>query len=361
MDLFRLAGPLLRALDPETAHGLTLRALRAGLGPVAGAPDDPILSQEIWGKRFANPIGIAAGFDKNAEAVGPLFRLGFGFVEVGTVTPRAQPGNPRPRLFRLAEDQAVINRLGFNNAGAEAAARRLAAWRSAGLPGPLGVNLGKNRDSAEAAADYAAGARRLGRYADYLVINVSSPNTPGLRALQGSGELESLIDRVREALEDDSAPVRVPLCVKVAPDLTTDDLDAIAAVALDRGIDGLIATNTTIARPAGLRSPYRTEAGGLSGRPLFDPSTAILAALRARIGGAIPLIAVGGVASGTDAYAKIRAGACLVQLYTALIYQGPRLIAAIQRDLAAALRRDGFASVTAAVGRGAGETGSTSA
>ncbi len=348
-DRFALAAPVLRALSPERAHDLTLWALRRGLAPVERLADDPRLAVELWGLHFANPVGLAAGFDKNAAAVGPLFGLGFGFVEIGSVTPRPQAGNPRPRVFRLPEDRAVINRLGFNNAGLEAVEQRLKHWRARGPGGPLGVNLGKNRDTADALGDYVAGARRLGPLADYLVVNVSSPNTPGLRALQGRAELERLIAGVRAALQDvvERPP---PLLVKIAPDLTEADKADIAAVAREQGLDGLIVSNTTIARPAGLRGAARGEAGGLSGRPLFAPSTALLGEIRVLTGGRVPLIGVGGVASGADAYAKIRAGAALVQLYSALIYEGPRLVGRIKRELADLLRRDGFQSVAAAVG-----------
>jgi len=349
MHAFRFVGPLLRLLDPEVAHGLTLRALARGFGPRGDAPDDPILAVTLWGRGFPNPIGLAAGFDKNAAAVGPLFGLGFGFLEVGTITPRPQPGNPKPRVFRLPEDGAVINRLGFAGEGAEAAARRLARWRADG-GGIVGVNLGRNRDSADAAADYAEGARALAAHGDYLVVNVSSPNTPGLRALQGRAELERLIPAVRAALAEARPGGAPPLLVKVAPDLAADDLADIAAVALEHGIDGLIATNTTVARPPDLKGRHRGEAGGLSGRPLFALSTRVLAELGRLTAGRVPLIGVGGVASGAEAYAKIRAGASLVQLYTGLIYQGPALVPRIKAELAALLRRDGFASVGAAVG-----------
>jgi dihydroorotate dehydrogenase len=355
MSAYRWAAPLLRLIDPEQAHGLAIAALRAGLVPgerpseAPGAErDDPILSVSLWGRDFTNPIGIAAGFDKDARAVAPLFRLGFGFVEVGSITPRPQPGNPRPRLFRLSEDQAVINRMGFNSRGMEAAAGELARARGAApLPGPLGVNLGKNKDSASAAEDYRRGAERLAGFADYLVINVSSPNTPGLRALQAGDELARLIAAVREVLPEEAPPA---LLVKLAPDLAPAELEAIAETALAWRVDGLIATNTTLARPPGLKSAAQGEAGGLSGRPLFEPSTRVLAQLHRLVGGRIPLVGVGGVASGADAYAKIRAGAVAVQLYTALTYAGPALVRQIKRDLAACLRRDGCAAVADAVG-----------
>lgn len=341
MHAYRFVGPLLRLLDPETAHGLTLRALASGVAPVKSASDDPILATRVWGRDFPNPIGLAAGFDKDAAVVGPMLDLGFGFVEVGSITPRPQAGNPKPRIFRLPEERAVINRLGFNNRGAAAAAERLARWRARKRAGVVGVNLGKNRDSANAVADYAEGARLLGASADYLVINVSSPNTPGLRALQGRGELEALIDGVRDALEATGA-APPPLLLKIAPDLEAADLADIAAVAAQRRIDGLIATNTTVARPEGLVGRYRGETGGLSGRPLFEPATRILAEVYRLTGGRIPIIGVGGVASGADAYTKIRAGASLVQLYTGLVYGGPGLIKGIKDELAALLRRDGF-------------------
>lgn len=342
--LLDAAYPLLRLLPPELAHRIAVRALGSGLAGRAGR-EDPILAQELWGRRFANPIGLAAGFDKSAEAYPGAAGLGFGFVEVGSVTPRPQAGNPRPRLFRLAADGAVINRMGFNNDGAAAVAARLARRPSAL---PLGINLGKNKETAEAAADYAEGARRLAGHASYLVINVSSPNTPGLRALQHRASLGGLVDAVRGATA--GLRPRPPLLVKIAPDLTPEDEQEIAGFALEAALDGLIVSNTTTARPAGLQSRHRNEAGGLSGRPLFEPSTALLGRLSVLTGGGIPLVGVGGVASGADAYAKIRAGASLVQLYTALLYAGPGLVGRLKRDLAACLRADGFASLGAAVG-----------
>ncbi len=348
MDSFSLIGPALRRLDPETAHNLTLWALGHGLAPRAAAEDDPILATEVWGRPFANPLGLSAGFDKDARVMGAMLGLGLGFVEVGSITPRPQPGNPKPRIFRLPEDGAVINRLGFNNGGLEAARRRLSAFRKsgAGRGGVVGVNLGKNKETADAAGDYVLGAAALGPLADYLVVNVSSPNTPGLRALQGRGELESLLGRVIAALPD-PAP---PLLLKIAPDLTEEDKADIAAVCLDLGVSGIIATNTTIARPDSLKGAARGEAGGLSGKPLFEASTAVLRDLYRLTEGKLPLIGVGGVTSGADAYRKIRAGASLVQLYTALIYRGPGLVPRIKTELARLLREDGFDSVSAAVG-----------
>jgi dihydroorotate dehydrogenase len=335
--------PLLRRIDPETAHRLAIRALRAGFVPRCRLPDDPILEQCLWGLRFANPVGLAAGFDKHAEVPDALLDQGFSFVEIGGVTPLPQPGNPRPRLFRLTEDEAVINRMGFNSEGLDVARRRLAARARRGI---VGVNLGKNKEQTDAAADYVAGALAFAPHADFLVINVSSPNTPGLRALQSRAALEDLVGQVRAALAK-NAP---PLLLKVAPDLTGDDRRDIAEVALANRLDGLIVSNTTLARPASLRSPHRQEAGGLSGRPLFEPSTALLGEFYRLTGGKLPLVGAGGVASGRDAYRKIRAGASLVQLYSALVFHGPGLVAAIRRDLAAALRADGFESVTEAVG-----------
>ena len=342
---YRAAAPLLRLLEPETAHRLAIRALRAGLVPRQHVADDPILHQRLWGLDFANPVGLAAGFDKHAEAPDALLDQGFGFVEIGGVTPRPQPGNPRPRLFRLSEDEAVINRMGFNSEGLDAVRARLAARTRRGI---VGVNLGKNKEQVDAAADYVAGAVAFAPLADFLVINVSSPNTPGLRALQSRAALEDLVGQVRAALAGvKNAP---PLLLKVAPDLTGDDRRDIAAVTLASGLDGLIVSNTTLARPASLRSHHRQEAGGLSGRPLFEPSTALLGEFYRLTGGRLPLVGVGGIASGGDAYRKVRAGASLVQLYSALVFRGPGLVAEIRRDLAAALRADGFGSLRDAVG-----------
>ncbi|MBM3522300.1 MAG: quinone-dependent dihydroorotate dehydrogenase [Alphaproteobacteria bacterium] len=344
MSLFDLSVPLFRCLDAEQAHLAAIRALRFA-GPFLRARErDPILAQEIWGRPFPNPVGIAAGFDKHAEVPDALLGLGFGFVEIGSVTPRRQPGNPRPRVFRLVEDRAVINRYGFNSDGIEAAAARLARRPRRGV---LGVNLGKNKETVDAADDYVAGAAALARYADYVVVNVSSPNTPGLRALQDRAALDGLIARVQAAMPASAPP---PLLVKIAPDLTAEDLADVADVALARGLAGVIVSNTTLARPASLRGAARSEIGGLSGAPLMGRSTEVLRAMRRLTAGRLVLIGVGGIASGADAYAKIRAGAALVQLYTALVYEGPGLVGRIKRDLAAALRRDGFRSVSEAVG-----------
>ncbi|MGD9616213.1 MAG: quinone-dependent dihydroorotate dehydrogenase [Alphaproteobacteria bacterium] len=345
-DLFPLASPLLRALPPETAHHLTLRALAAGLGGGTRAADPPVLRTHLWNRDFPNPIGIAAGFDKDARVPDALLRLGFGFVEIGTVTPRPQPGNPRPRVFRLDADRALINRLGFNSFGLDLVVERMRA--RIGRGGIVGINIGRNRDSANALADYLEGVRRGAAVADYLVVNVSSPNTPGLRDLQAREALEALLRELVAARE--ATQRQVPLLVKIAPDLGEAERADIAAVALASGIDGIIVSNTTVARPPGLRSPQAREAGGLSGRPLFAASTEVLRDMYRLTHGRLPLIGVGGVADADDAYAKIRAGASLVQLYTALVFAGPVLLGRIKSGLAERLRRDGFASVGDAVG-----------
>ncbi len=350
IDLFPVIGPLLRCLDPEAAHTLTVRLLGSGLVPSCGGTDDPRLAQRLWGLNFPNPVGIAAGFDKNAEVPDALLRLGFGFVEAGTVTPRPQPGNPRPRCFRLPEQQAMINRFGFNNQGLEAFGRRLALRRRLRRPGVVGANIGRNKDSVDAIGDYVAGAYALAPLADYLVINVSSPNTPGLRALQDPEPLRALLNAVLAVRAELCLSRTPPVLLKIAPDLEPGDLEAVAEVSLDTGIDGLIVSNTTIARPGLDGVAVAAETGGLSGRPLFDPSTRVLAAIWRLTGGKLPLIGVGGIASAEDAYAKIRAGASLVQIYTALVYQGPKLVRDIKRSLPALLDRDGFSTLAMAVG-----------
>lgn len=345
-DWFAPAARLLGCLDPEQAHRLTIWFLRQGLAPASRSEPDPILQSTVFGLTFPNPVGLAAGFDKNAAVPDAMLRLGFGFVEFGSVTPRPQVGNPRPRLFRLAADRAVINRLGFNNAGLQAVVANLARHRD--RIGIVGANLGANKDSTDRMQDYVVGLQYLGPLVDYVTINVSSPNTPGLRALQGPQELDELLDRLLAARARLAKPV--PLLLKIAPDLAAADLRDIAEVALRRQLDGLIVSNTTIGHRDRLRSPARGEAGGLSGAPLFEPSTAVLADMYRLTQGRIPLIGTGGIGSGADAYAKVRAGASLVQLYTALIYQGPPLLGRIKRDLAARLRADGFRSLSQAVG-----------
>lgn len=344
--LHGLATRALRGLDPEDAHGLAIRALRAGLGPIAG-PDEPILATGLAGLNLANPIGLAPGFDKNAQVFGPMLRAGFGFVECGTVTPQPQAGNPRPRLFRLTEDRAVINRMGFNNDGLEAFAARLARRGNR----MVGANLGANKDSADRIGDYVAGVRRLWGLAAYFTINVSSPNTPGLRALQTRAALDELLGRLGEAAEDLPAAGARPVFLKVAPDLDDAEIEAIAGSVAAHRLSGVIVANTTLSRP-GLSSAAANETGGLSGAPLMALSTAVLRRFHAAAAGRFALVGAGGVASGADAYAKIRAGASAVQLYSALVFEGPGLVIRIRRELAARLAADGFASVGAAVGAG---------
>ncbi len=347
VDFDTIALAALQRLDPERAHSITIALLKRGWVKRRRMKDDPLLHVRTLGLTFSNPIGLAAGFDKDAEALDSLIRLGFGFVEAGSVTPRAQSGNPRPRLFRLVEDRAVINRLGFNSRGLDDVAVRLRASRADGI---VGANLGANRDSADRVADYLRGLETLGPLVDYVTINISSPNTPGLRALQGAAELDRLLTRLTVART--TLPRPVPLLLKVAPDLGPPEVESIADAALRHSIDGLIVGNTTIGHRAGLKSPLRDTAGGLSGRPLFAPSTALLADFARATKGRLVLIGTGGVASGADAYAKIRAGASLVQLYTALIYEGPALIGRIRRELAARLRADGFRTMAEAIGSG---------
>jgi dihydroorotate dehydrogenase len=328
--LFQLARPFLHALDPETAHHATLAALQfAWLPPCA--PDDKRLAARVFGLEFPNPIGLAAGFDKDGVAPDNLLSLGFGFVEIGTITPRPQSGNPRPRLFRLDRDRGVINRLGFNSAGHAKAHANLARRR--GASGIVGVNLGANKDSDDRIADYVAGIEAFADLASYFTINVSSPNTPGLRDLQQAAALDELLSRVLGAR--DRAPARRPLLLKIAPDLSLGELDDIVRVARDRNIDGMIVSNTTISRPASLASPRASETGGLSGRPLFDLSTHILSETYERVERQFPLIGVGGVDGPEAALAKLEAGATLVQLYSALVFDGPELIARIKSALLA--------------------------
>jgi dihydroorotate dehydrogenase len=348
---YALARPILHRLDPEQAHHLMLLALRTSLVRGAAETDDPVLKTRVFGIDFPNPIGLAAGFDKDAEAIDAMLSFGFGFVEAGTVTPLPQPGNPKPRLFRLDADRAVINRFGFNSRGLAAFRGRLQARRARAPAGIVGANVGKNRDTTDAAADYERGIEELAPFADYLVVNVSSPNTPGLRALQRKEEIADLLRRVMAARgRAVGARKPPPLLAKVGPDLSEEELRDIVEATDASGLDGLIIGNTTIERPAHLASPHKNEAGGLSGRPLAGRATACLASMYRLTGGRLSLIGCGGVASGEDAYAKIRAGASLVQLYSALVFEGPGLVPRIKRDLAARLRADGFRSVAEAVG-----------
>ncbi|MFM7349617.1 MAG: quinone-dependent dihydroorotate dehydrogenase [Erythrobacter sp.] len=343
--LFRFLRPALFALDSETGHRLALRGL-AALPARRPAPVGP-LAVEVAGLSFPNPVGVAAGFDKDAEVPDALLGLGFGFTEVGSITPLPQAGNAKPRLFRLVEDAAVINRMGFNNGGAAAALARLEA--RAGRPGIVGVNIGANKDSADRIADYAIMARTMSAHASYLCVNVSSPNTPGLRALQDEGALTALIDAViaaRDAAVPNAPP---PVFLKVAPDLEPADIDAIARIAIEKRLGALVVSNTTISRPA-LRSHHAGETGGLSGAPLRKLATQRLRDFRKATGGAIPLVGVGGIATAEHAWERIRAGASLVQLYSAMVYEGPGLGATIVRGLERLMRRDGFANIAEAVG-----------
>ncbi|KAK1256513.1 hypothetical protein QJS04_geneDACA019205 [Acorus gramineus] len=371
----KFVNPFFALLDAEVAHRIAVSAAARGYLPREKRPDPSILGLEIWGRKFSNPLGLAAGFDKNAEAIEGLLGLGFGFVEVGSVTPLPQEGNPKPRIFRLRQEGAIINRCGFNSDGILIVAKRLGAQHgkrkmeenssSSSLsdggikhggkagPGILGVNIGKNKTSEDAAADYVQGVHTLSQYADYLVINISSPNTPGLRKLQGRQQLKDLVKKVQAARDEmqwgEEGPP--PLLVKIAPDLSKQDLEDIAAVARNLRLDGLIISNTTVSRPDSvMKNPLAEEAGGLSGKPLFDLSTNILKEMYILTRGKIPLIGCGGVSSGEDAYKKIRAGASLVQLYTAFAYGGPALIPQIKAELVECLERDGFKSVQDAVG-----------
>ena len=337
---------LLHRLDPERAHGLALRALRSGLVPLPGRVTSPRLACNVAGLALDNPVGLAAGFDKNAQALAPLARAGFGMIEVGAVTPRPQAGNARPRLFRLPEDRAVINRFGFNNLGMEAAALRLAQRPKDAV---IGLNLGANKDSDDRAEDFARVLAHCGRHLDFATVNVSSPNTEKLRDLQGPAALGALLAGVMEARDWLERPI--PIFLKIAPDLDNSALEGIADVARQSGLAGIIATNTTLDR-TGLTSAARREAGGLSGAPLFQRSTRVLARLSHLTDGKLPLIGVGGIASAEDAYAKIRAGASAVQLYSALVYEGLALVPRIAHGLDRLLEDGGYANVADAVGTG---------
>lgn len=333
--------PALRRLDPERAHNLSLKALRWGLMGRDSTPDEPILATQAFGRSLSNPIGLAAGFDKNAYAVTALGRLGFGFVEAGTVTPRPQQGNPQPRLFRLAEDKAVINRMGFNNAGLEAYLANLSQADRKALV--LGANVGINKEGADPERDYPALVNAVAPYADYITINISSPNTPGLRDLQSEERLAAILAGI-------SSPK--PVYVKIAPDLSEDGLEAVISVAVQHNVAGLIISNTTIARPDTLKSPLKRETGGLSGAPLFAPSTAMLARAYRLAGGRLQFIGAGGVFTAQDALAKLLAGASLVQIYSGFAYQGPAMLPKLKTRLAALLQERGFSSVSEAVGAG---------
>jgi dihydroorotate dehydrogenase len=344
MHLYPLIRPLAFALDPETSHRLTIKALK--LMPLHGPPHFPeSLKTTVAGLTFPTPVGLAAGFDKDAEVPEELLSLGFGFVEVGTLTPRPQEGNPKPRLFRLKRDRAVINRMGFNNCGQAAAFDRIE--RFSHLPGIIGINIGANKDSEDRIADYVAGVRAIAPISDYLTINISSPNTPGLRQLQDQGALNALLSAVRDARPRNGPPI----FLKVAPDLGEKEPEQIVRAAIDHGIDAIIVANTTVSRPP-LKSRYANEQGGLSGEPLKPLALDALRRFRAASGGEIPLIAVGGIANADDAWERIRAGASLVQLYTAMVYEGPGIAKRIAHGLARRLKRGGFGSIADAVGTG---------
>lgn len=343
MAFYKLLRPFAFALDAETAHRATIAAL--SMSPLLPLPHfPPELEQQVAGLRFPSPVGLAAGFDKDAEAPDAMLGLGFGFVEVGTITPKPQAGNPKPRLFRLRQDRAVINRMGFNNGGQAAALDRLTKRRRRGI---VGVNIGANKDSADRIADYFAGVRTMSPVADYLTVNISSPNTPGLRNLQAGGELVELLAAVREARQPG-----VPVFLKVAPDLESGDHERIVRAAIDSGIDALIVSNTTISRPT-LRSSQAGEAGGLSGRPLKALALGQLRRFRTASGGQLPLIAAGGIEDADDAWDRIAAGASLVQLYSAMVYEGPGLARRIAKGLAHRLKREGMSNIAEAVGSAA--------
>jgi len=352
MSLYERFGMwVLHRFDAETAHKLSLMALKAGLAPMPGLRTSPALETTLAGMALPNPVGLAAGYDKSAEVVDALARAGFGFIELGAITPRPQPGNPKPRLFRLYEDAAIINRMGFNNDGMKAAALRLSR-RSQHHTVPVGLNLGANKDSDDRAGDFARVFETCGPYVDFVTVNVSSPNTERLRELQGPQALRALLDRVFEVRE--GMDKYTPVFVKIAPDLEHEELEAIVEVAHSVRLDGIVATNTTLARD-GLASPNAGEAGGLSGKPLFEKSTRVLARLSALTEGHLPLIGVGGIATAEDAYAKITAGASAVQIYTALVFHGLSLVDDINRGLEELLARDGYANVAEAVGTRRGD------
>ncbi|EJC74344.1 dihydroorotate dehydrogenase, subfamily 2 [Rhizobium leguminosarum bv. trifolii WSM2012] len=340
----RLARKGLFLFDPETAHGMSIAALKSGLVPACQITPDPRLRQTVAGLTFENPLGMAAGYDKNAEVPEALLKLGFGFTEIGTVTPKPQAGNPRPRIFRLVEDEAVINRLGFNNEGHDAAYVRLAALTGGGM---IGVNIGANKDSEDRIADYVAGIRRFYSVARYFTANISSPNTPGLRDLQARESLAALLSAVLAARDEMAATSgrRIPVFLKIAPDLTEEGMDDIAAEALSHALDGLIVSNTTLSRDGLKDQRQAKEAGGLSGVPLFEKSTAVLARMRKRVGPDLPIIGVGGVSSAETALEKIRAGADLVQLYSCMVYEGPGLPGDIVRGLSKLMDREKVSSI----------------
>jgi dihydroorotate dehydrogenase len=355
-NLFRIARPILHRMDPETAHGMTIRALHTRLIPCPPRVSDPRLKTTLWNRIFPNPLGLAAGFDKNAEVIGPMLEMGFGFVEAGTVTPRPQEGNPRPRIFRDSENEAVVNRMGFPNRGFENFRHNLERFFSAKPrpPGLLGINIGMNKGQEDPARDYCVLVRALGNYADYLTVNISSPNTPGLRNLQARENLAPLLSRIlEERAKSCGRENPPPLLVKLAPDLEKEELKDIAQVLLEMKIDGVILGNTTLDRPDYLPSNMQEERGGLSGRPLTKKSTDIVRLFYRETEGKLPIIGVGGIFTAQDAYEKIRAGASLVQLYTALVFHGPDLVPDILNGVLRLLEKDGFDHISRTTGKDA--------
>ncbi len=353
--LFQLAKPFLHRMDPENAHRMTLQALKAGVLPCPARVDDARLKVTLWDRSFPNPLGLAAGFDKNAEVVGPMLKIGFGFVEAGTVTPRPQEGNPRPRVFREAEHEAVINRMGFPNEGLETFRHNIERFFESKPkpPGIIGINIGMNKGQPDPAKDYCHLVRSLANYADYLTVNISSPNTPGLRNLQARENLMPLLERILDERAKTCGKTNAPpLLVKLAPDLTDEQLKDVAACLLEAKVDGVILGNTTLDRPDYLPAQFYEQQGGLSGRPLTDKSTGIIQKFYRHTEGKLPIIGAGGISSSEDAYAKIRAGASLVQLYTALVFQGPELVQDILAGLVKLMDRDGFTNISQAVGKG---------
>ncbi len=352
-DLYPLASPLLFKLDPEKAHSLTIKPMKTGLMPVCGEVRDPALEVKLWGHKFPNPLGMAAGFDKNAEVIGPLFDLGFGFVEAGTVTPRPQHGNPRPRIFRCPEHEAVINRMGFPGGGMNAFKENLARYLGSRTkhPGVVGVNIGMNKNQDDPASDYAMLIKMLGPMADYLSVNISSPNTPGLRDLQRREPLLELLGTLKEERRKACGEHPPPILVKLAPDLDEAQQEEMAKALLEAEIDGVILTNTTLERPEALPGDFADEQGGLSGKPLTHQSTQIIRNFYKLTSGKLPIIGVGGIGSARDAYEKIKAGASLVQLYTALVFQGPSVTHSINKGLLELLRADGLAHISEATGQ----------
>lgn len=352
LDVYPYLRPLLFRLDPETAHHLTLKLMKAGFVPPVQTLSDPALEVTLWGHRFPNPLGLAAGFDKNAEVIGPAFSLGFGFVEAGTVTPKPQHGNDRPRIFRSAGDNAVINRMGFPNSGMNAFKANVESFlsRKPRPPGVLGINIGMNKNQSEPARDYAVLIQMLGPMADYLTVNISSPNTPGLRDLQSREPLLELLGVIKDERRKACGQHVPPLLVKLAPDLSEAQQDELAKAVLEAEIDGLVLTNTTLDRPAHLPADFTAQKGGLSGAPLTDKALAVTRNFYRLTGGKIPLVGVGGISSGRDAYRRIRAGASLVQIYSILVFKGPHVAYSINRELLDLLKADGFTHISQAVG-----------